>query len=102
MAGARGVRMAGRWKQDQAMLNKPVGSFSSALACFEVLRFNRKDERKASKEYEGIEGDLINIYIYILLLLLLWFSKEGGTCTALRAIGAPSSISEYLAMCCVD
>lgn len=75
MAGARGVRMAGRWKQDQAMLNKPVGSFSSALACFEVLRFNRKDERKASKEYEGIEGDLkynnnnnnilyIIIYIY--------------------------------------
>lgn len=53
MAGARGVRMAGRWKQDQAMLNKPVGSFSSALVCFEVLRFNRKDERKASKEYEG-------------------------------------------------
>lgn len=62
MAGARGVRMAGRWKQDQAMLNKPVGSFSSALVCFEVLRFNRKDERKASKEYEGIEGDLKYIY----------------------------------------
>lgn len=57
--------MAGRWKQDQAMLNKPVGSFSSALVCFEVLRFNRKDERKASKEYEGIEGDLIYIYIKV-------------------------------------
>lgn len=81
MAGARGVRMAGRWKQDQAMLNKPVGSFSSALACFEVLRFNRKDERKASKEYEGIEGDLINIYIYIIIIIMVFQGRWHLHCT---------------------
>lgn len=34
------------------MQNKPVESFSSSLVCFQVLCFNGKDHRKASKEHE--------------------------------------------------